>query len=61
METKQRKKWRLKKGVKNALLFLGVVGVIVLLVVADNISTKRAIDQCVSSGHEISYCENGLK
>lgn len=56
-----KKKLRLRKEVKEVLvwglLFIGMVA----LMIWDNNYTNKAIDQCVKAGHSYSYCESGLR
>lgn len=56
-----KKKLRLRKEVKEVLvwglLFVGMVA----LMIWDNNYTNKAIDQCVEAGHSYSYCESGLR
>lgn len=56
-----KKKLRLRKEVKEVLvwglLFVGMVA----LMIWDNNYTNKAIDQCVKAGHSYSYCESGLR
>lgn len=54
------KKLRLKKEVKEVLVFgLLIIGM-VALIIFDNAYTNRSIEKCVEAGHSYAYCESGV-
>ncbi len=56
-----KKKLRLRKEVKEVLVWgLLIIGMVALMI-WDNNYTNKAIDQCVKAGHSYSYCESGLR
>ena len=57
-----KKKYVLKKWVKDAILIVSIILVMVLVLVLDGITTEQeeAINNCMEQGYSREYCEKGL-
>ena len=55
------KRLKLRKEVKEGMAIVFGIIVMIALVISIEISTNKAIDQCVNAGHSYSYCESGLR
>jgi hypothetical protein len=56
-----KKKYKLKKGVKNTLITILGIGVLVIVLIGMNNQYDNAVKDCVAGGNSQDYCEAKLK